>query len=177
MEKGLRECLKSVAMGHILIQHDRSADTGLSEPQLYYAHLPPNVQGRHIFLLDPVLGENPIVAGRGPAGRDAKREPCLTDGRRACWPDSGATVIKAIDVLKQNGADPSRIVFLNLFATEDGLQAVLQRFPGVTSRGGAAHPQCFATADGDPRVQLHAVTSLLLPDAKVADFSRKYFGA
>ena len=52
MEKGLRECLKSVRMGHILIHHEKDS----TEPQLLYSHLPPNTKQTRVLLLDPVLG-------------------------------------------------------------------------------------------------------------------------
>ena len=56
MEKGLRECLKSVRMGHILIHNEKEGAKG-GGPQLFYAHLPHNIQDSRVLLLDPVLGD------------------------------------------------------------------------------------------------------------------------
>ena len=51
MEKGLRDCCRSVRIGKILIQRDE--ETAL--PKLFYAKLPPDVSDRHCLLLDPML--------------------------------------------------------------------------------------------------------------------------
>eukprot|EP00929_Paragymnodinium_shiwhaense_P122055 TRINITY_DN9458_c0_g1_i1.p1 TRINITY_DN9458_c0_g1~~TRINITY_DN9458_c0_g1_i1.p1 ORF type:complete len:237 (-),score=77.60 TRINITY_DN9458_c0_g1_i1:151-861(-) len=51
MEAGLRQVLKAVKIGKILIQRDES--TAL--PHLYYSKLPPDVAERHVLLLDPML--------------------------------------------------------------------------------------------------------------------------
>jgi uracil phosphoribosyltransferase len=51
MEKGLRECCRSMRIGKILIRRDQ--DTKL--PRVYYAKFPPQVDKRQILLLHPVL--------------------------------------------------------------------------------------------------------------------------
>jgi uracil phosphoribosyltransferase len=51
MEKGLRECCRSMRIGKILIRRDQ--DTKL--PRVYYAKFPPQIDRRQILLLHPVL--------------------------------------------------------------------------------------------------------------------------
>ncbi len=53
MEKGLRDCCRSMRIGKILIRRHRDS----KEPQVYYAKFPPNIENRKILLLLPVLGE------------------------------------------------------------------------------------------------------------------------
>ncbi len=53
MEKGLRDCCRSMRIGKILIRRHRDS----KEPQVYYAKFPPNIEKRKILLLLPVLGE------------------------------------------------------------------------------------------------------------------------
>lgn len=73
MEKGLRECCRSMRIGKILIRRDQetrlprvSTCPELSVPnsscldsipfQVYYAKFPPQIDKRQILLLHPVLG-------------------------------------------------------------------------------------------------------------------------
>ncbi|KAI9033354.1 uracil phosphoribosyltransferase-domain-containing protein [Hyaloraphidium curvatum] len=51
MEKGLRDCARSVRIGKILIQRDE--ETAL--PKLFYDKLPHDIAQRYVFLLDPML--------------------------------------------------------------------------------------------------------------------------
>ena len=53
MERGLRECCRSIRIGKILIRHD--PDT--SEAKLYYAKFPSDIDKMNILLLFPNLGE------------------------------------------------------------------------------------------------------------------------
>ena len=53
MERGLRECCRSIRIGKILIRHD--PDTG--EAKLYYAKFPSEIDKMNILLLFPNLGE------------------------------------------------------------------------------------------------------------------------
>jgi len=53
MERGLRECCRSIRIGKILIRHD--PDT--NEPKLYYAKFPSDIDKMNILLLFPNLGE------------------------------------------------------------------------------------------------------------------------
>lgn len=53
MERGLRECCKSIRVGHLLIQHDRESQ----RPQVYYAKFAPDIAQRTILLLDPVISK------------------------------------------------------------------------------------------------------------------------
>ena len=52
MERGLRECCRSIRIGKILIRHD--PDT--KEPKLYYAKFPADIDKLNILLLSPNLG-------------------------------------------------------------------------------------------------------------------------
>ena len=54
MEKGLRDCCRSIRIGKILIRRDQ--ETG--HPRIYYAKFPPQIDKRQILLLLPVLGIN-----------------------------------------------------------------------------------------------------------------------
>ena len=51
MEQGLRHCCRSVRIGKILIQRDEET----AKPKLYYSKLPPDIDTRFVFLLDPML--------------------------------------------------------------------------------------------------------------------------
>ncbi len=51
MEAGLREICPGVRIGKILIQRDKVTKL----PRFYYSALPPDVAGRHVLLLDPML--------------------------------------------------------------------------------------------------------------------------
>ncbi|TIA93153.1 hypothetical protein E3P99_00238 [Wallemia hederae] len=51
MESALRECLRSVRIGKVLVQ--RNEQTG--EAHLYYAKLPEDIHNRFVLLLDPML--------------------------------------------------------------------------------------------------------------------------
>eukprot|EP01147_Barroeca_monosierra_P005770 gene5770-7269_t len=53
MEQGLRESLLSIPMGHMLIQRDR--DHPKKDPQIYFHHLPPQINKKPILLLDPII--------------------------------------------------------------------------------------------------------------------------
>eukprot|EP01135_Chromosphaera_perkinsii_P001774 Nk52_evm43s210 gene=Nk52_evmTU43s210 len=57
MERGLRTCCRSVRIGKILIQRE-----GIQrEPKLYYAKFPPDVDNRHVLLMDPLLASGGTV--------------------------------------------------------------------------------------------------------------------
>ena len=56
MERGLRECCRSIRIGKILIRHD--PDT--NEAKLYYAKFPSDIDKMNILLLFPNLGETII---------------------------------------------------------------------------------------------------------------------
>lgn len=51
MEIALRETLRSVKIGKILIQRDKNTKL----PHLYYASLPDNINTCHVLLMDPML--------------------------------------------------------------------------------------------------------------------------
>ncbi|KAK4699779.1 hypothetical protein P7C70_g6478, partial [Phenoliferia sp. Uapishka_3] len=44
---------------------------------------------------------------------------------------TGGSAIKAIEVLLSHGVPESRIIFLNLVASPEGLEAMFQAYPGV----------------------------------------------
>ena len=58
MERGLRECCRSIRIGKILIRHD--PDT--NEAKLYYAKFPSDIDKMNILLLFPNLGELQLTA-------------------------------------------------------------------------------------------------------------------
>eukprot|EP01102_Stenamoeba_stenopodia_P009038 TRINITY_DN264_c0_g1_i1.p1 TRINITY_DN264_c0_g1~~TRINITY_DN264_c0_g1_i1.p1 ORF type:complete len:131 (-),score=40.16 TRINITY_DN264_c0_g1_i1:86-478(-) len=51
MENGLREVLKDVKIGKILIQRDEQT----AAPTLYFSKLPTDIAERYVLLLDPML--------------------------------------------------------------------------------------------------------------------------
>lgn len=51
MEAGLREICPGIRIGKILIQRDKVTKL----PRFYYRALPPDIAGRHVLLLDPML--------------------------------------------------------------------------------------------------------------------------
>ncbi|VEL44040.1 unnamed protein product [Protopolystoma xenopodis] len=55
MERGLRDCCRSIRIGKILIQTAEEADQ--TEARVFYAKLPPNIESRKILLMYPILGE------------------------------------------------------------------------------------------------------------------------
>ncbi|CAB3982369.1 uracil phosphoribosyltransferase homolog [Paramuricea clavata] len=57
MEKGLRDCCRSIRIGKILIQ----SETALSKPQVYYAKFPFDVEKRQILLMYPLLNTGATI--------------------------------------------------------------------------------------------------------------------
>eukprot|EP01137_Pigoraptor_chileana_P018012 Opistho-2@76877 len=57
MERGLRDCCRSVRIGKILIQRDEST----KQPQLYYAKLPQDINTRYVMIMDPLLATGGTV--------------------------------------------------------------------------------------------------------------------
>lgn len=51
MEKGLRECCRSMRIGKILIRRDQET----RKPKVYYSKFPPSIEKRKILLLHPTL--------------------------------------------------------------------------------------------------------------------------
>jgi uracil phosphoribosyltransferase len=96
MENGLREVVKDVKIGKILIQRDE--ETAL--PKLYFAKLPHDIAERHVLLLDPMLA-------------------------------TGGSCIKAIEVLMDHGVKEENILFLNLIAAPEGIDALVSKYPKV----------------------------------------------
>lgn len=58
MEKGLRDCCRSVRLGKILIQRDEEA----ALPKLFYVKLPTDISERYVLLLDPLLATSGSAA-------------------------------------------------------------------------------------------------------------------
>ncbi|THD25888.1 Uracil phosphoribosyltransferase [Fasciola hepatica] len=59
MERGLRDCCRSIRIGKILIQTSDDGET--SEVKVYYAKLPPNISQRRVLLMYPILGSGQTV--------------------------------------------------------------------------------------------------------------------
>ncbi|XP_028413809.1 uracil phosphoribosyltransferase homolog [Dendronephthya gigantea] len=57
MEKGLRDCCRSIRIGKILIQ----SETTTSKPQVYYAKFPFDVDKRQILLMYPLLNTGATI--------------------------------------------------------------------------------------------------------------------
>lgn len=58
MEKGLRDCCRSMRIGKILIRKE----LGSEQPRVYYAKFPPNIEERQILLLYPALETGATVS-------------------------------------------------------------------------------------------------------------------
>ncbi|KAG5450236.1 Uracil phosphoribosyltransferase [Clonorchis sinensis] len=59
MERGLRDCCRSIRIGKILIQANN--EDGSNDVKVYYAKLPPNISQRKILLMYPILGSGNTV--------------------------------------------------------------------------------------------------------------------
>lgn len=53
MERGLRDCCRSMRIGKILIQKAKENDV---DAKVYYAKFPPNIENRKVLLMYPILG-------------------------------------------------------------------------------------------------------------------------
>lgn len=54
MEKGLRECCRSIRIGKILIEKDRETQ----QPRVVYAKLIPDIVHRKVLLLYPIMSKH-----------------------------------------------------------------------------------------------------------------------
>lgn len=54
MEKGLRDCCRSIRIGKILIQSDE--DT--TEAKVFYAKFPHDIADRKVLLMYPIMSKN-----------------------------------------------------------------------------------------------------------------------
>ena len=55
--------------------------------------------------------------------------------------ESGATVCRALEVLKEHGASEKNIVLVTLFATPKGTKRCLDAFPNITMLTSEIHEQ------------------------------------
>ena len=51
MERGLRDCCRSMRIGKMLIM----SDEGMNEAKVYYAKFPPDINKRNILLMYPIM--------------------------------------------------------------------------------------------------------------------------
>jgi len=105
MEKGLRECCRSIRIGKILIQKDYD----FTSTRVVYAKLIPDIEKRKVLLMYPIM-------------------------------NSGNTVVKAVEVLKDHKVNVRNIVLLNLFSTPQSLQYLISKFPEMTVLTTEIHP-------------------------------------
>ncbi|KAG5456392.1 MAG: putative FUR1-uracil phosphoribosyltransferase [Olpidium bornovanus] len=129
MEKGLRECCRSVRIGKILIQRDEET----AEAKLFYSKLPPDIARRYVLLLDPMLGEAKETVPfcrSGPKQRE-KLTPHAPSSAIKPFSATGGSAIKAIEALVEQDVREDNIIFLNLICAMEGVNAVLKRFPRV----------------------------------------------
>ncbi|CAH8864071.1 unnamed protein product [Trichobilharzia szidati] len=59
MERGLRDCCRSMRIGKILIQ--TAEESEIVEAKVYYAKLPPNIEERKVLLMYPILATGTTV--------------------------------------------------------------------------------------------------------------------
>lgn len=55
MERGLRDCCRSMRIGKILIQTDEDYT---KEAKVFYAKLPPDIENRKVLLMYPILSKH-----------------------------------------------------------------------------------------------------------------------
>ncbi len=157
MEKGLRDCCRSMRIGKILIRRHRDS----KEPQVYYAKFPPNIEKRKILLLLPVLGGyNRFICTRYHYVTCSVAFPSLQFFRLWLWiqyncglyhthtlahtrththTETGATVKAAINVLKENYVTEQNIFLVTLFTTPQGANNVLTAHPCITMLTSEVH--------------------------------------
>jgi len=51
MERGLRDCCRSMRIGKVLILNDET----MNEPKVFYAKFPPDINKRNILLMYPIM--------------------------------------------------------------------------------------------------------------------------
>lgn len=107
----------AVRIGKILIQRDE--ETALAK--LFYAKLPEDIAERYCLLLDPMLGSSSSAA---KTMGQTELIPLLASA-------TGGSAIKAIEVLISHGVPETRIIFLNLVASPEGLAAMYKVYPQV----------------------------------------------
>lgn len=54
MEKGLRDCCRSIRIGKILIQSDEETH----EAKVFYAKFPPDIDERKVLLMYPIMSKS-----------------------------------------------------------------------------------------------------------------------
>lgn len=106
-------------IGKILIQRDE--ETHLAK--LFYAKLPDDIAERYCLLLDPMLGWSSSISFACAL--------IFADGTPSTFQATGGSAIKAIEVLLEHGVPESRIVFLNLVSSPEGLEAMYAAYPNV----------------------------------------------
>jgi len=51
MERGLRDCCRSMRIGKMLIM----SDEGMNEAKVFYAKFPPDINKRNVLLMYPIM--------------------------------------------------------------------------------------------------------------------------
>lgn len=96
-------------------------------PHAVYAKLPTDISERWVLLLDPMLGES---SASQTVSQPVTR-PSHLFSLCSCSAATGGSVIKAIEVLQEHDVPLSRIIFLNLISSPEGLKSVHEHFPEV----------------------------------------------
>lgn len=97
-----------------------------------YAKLPTDIADRWVLLLDPMLGED-----SRPIDSVVPRFLSYSASSPPCFPLSspfaatGGSVIRAIKVLEEHKVPTSRIIFVNLIASPEGIKLVHDSYPEV----------------------------------------------
>ena len=58
MEKGLRDCCRSIRIGKILIQSDEETH----EAKVFYAKFPPDINERKVLLMYPIMSKSSALS-------------------------------------------------------------------------------------------------------------------
>ena len=157
MEQQLREVLKGVKIGKILIQRDESSAD--KKPKLFYARMPPGIAQSRVLLLDPMLARC-VILRNSWRGVSVCIFTCMFTYVLCCccccccwwwwwWCcsvaivayfcfvsflvfDSGGSAICAIRYLIDECQVPEeKIFFVNLIACPEGLAALYKAHPKI----------------------------------------------
>jgi uracil phosphoribosyltransferase len=106
-----------LSFGKILIQRDEET----CQPTLFYSKFPPNMTSQSTLL--PQNTSKARLADIDTCSLGVMiLEPMLATGGSAC---------AAIDVIKAQGVPEENIIFVNVLASQVGVERLFSRFPGI----------------------------------------------
>lgn len=97
MEKGLRECCRSIRIGKILVESD--AET--HEAKVVYARFPEDVSKRQVLLMYPIMSTgNTVVQAVNVLKEHGVPEQCIILSNLFCTPIAASMVLQHFPELK-----------------------------------------------------------------------------